>query len=150
MPSLVKISKVAVIGAGQMGAGIAQVVAQKAQLPVYLFDSEPGALKLAIASIESRLIMDVEKGKTSTHEYRLARSRIQHIDKLEQASDADIIIEAINEDLAIKTKLFKQLNSIVNKEAILASNTSSISITKLASVVENPERVYLYIYHCSV
>ena len=142
LPSaLFKMSKIAVIGAGQMGAGIAQVVAQKAQLPVYLFDSKPEALRAGIASIESRLLMEVEKKKTSIEEYRLTTFRIQPIDALKQISDADMVIEAINEELSIKTTLFKQLNTIMDKEAILASNTSSISITKLASMVENPGRV---------
>lgn len=136
-----KLSKVAILGSGQMGTGIAQVIVHKAKLPVYLYDLNSAALKSGISSIDSRLLKEVERGKLTLDEYRLSLSRIQLISQLEHVTDADIIIEAIKEDSGEKIALFKQLSSLLNQDTVLASNTSSISITKLASVVVNPSRV---------
>ena len=135
------ISKVAIIGAGQMGCGIAQVVAQHAKVPVYLYDHNEITLKSNIAILDSRLLKHAEKGAFSMTEYKLLTSRIQPVLKLDLISDADIVIEAIREEETEKMNLFRAISPIVSSDAMIASNTSSISITRLASAMQNPGRV---------
>jgi 3-hydroxybutyryl-CoA dehydrogenase len=133
------ISKAAVIGAGTMGNGIAQVLAQ-AGLSVYLRDVAPEFIDRGLARIEQNLSRATEKGKLSAEEASRARARIISGVDLGGAKDADIVVEAIIEDTRAKQDLFREIDSLVRPEAILASNTSSISITRLAAVTSRPDR----------
>jgi len=133
------VNKAAVIGAGTMGNGIAQVLAQ-AGLSVYLRDVAPEFIDRGLSRIEQNLSRATEKGKLSAEEASRARARISSGIDLAGAKDADIVVEAIIEDTLAKQDLFREIDSLVRPEAILASNTSSISITKLAAVTSRPER----------
>jgi 3-hydroxybutyryl-CoA dehydrogenase len=121
-----------VIGAGQMGAGIAQVAAM-AGYDVILRDVENRFLERGMAGIIKSLNKLVEKEKLCQADRDAAYSRIKTCTALEELSDCDLIVEAIVEDEAIKLELFKQLGQILKPSGVLASNTSSIPITKLAA-----------------
>ena len=130
------IRQIAVIGTGTMGRGIAYLSAV-AGYDTILHDVDASALDSARASIESMLKKGVEKGKVADSAARNAMQRIQVMTELEPAvRTADLIIEAVPEDLDLKKNLFSQADVICGEETILASNTSSISITKLAGSVE--------------
>ena len=122
----------AVIGAGQMGAGIAQVAAM-AGYDVILQDVEDRFLERGLAGISKSLDKLVEKDKLGKPDRDSANSRIKTCTALEELRDCDLIVEAIIENEAIKLELFKRLGEIVKPSGILASNTSSIPITKLAA-----------------
>lgn len=129
-----------VAGAGQMGSGIAQSAALSG-IKVYLYDIDPGKADGAIASIASRLARDVQKGRRSKEEAELAASRISRLGELGGARDVDLVIEAVHEDAEMKEALFRALDGICREETILASNTSSLSITRLAAVTKRPDKV---------
>ncbi|MFJ9990350.1 3-hydroxyacyl-CoA dehydrogenase PaaH [Pseudomonas putida] len=133
-------AQVAVIGAGAMGAGIAQVAAQAGH-PVRLYDNRPGAAAQAIDGIARQLARQVEKGKLSACERELITARLQPAESLEALADAALVIEAIVENLEIKQQLLHQLEALCAETCILASNTSSLSITRLAAGLARPERV---------
>jgi 3-hydroxybutyryl-CoA dehydrogenase len=132
--------KAMVIGAGQMGAGIAQVLAS-ASYNVVLYDLDTQALQKGISKIETSLKKAVQKEKIKECEMNETLARIQDTTSLSNGDDADIVIEAIVENLEVKKEVFKKLDQIVKKEAILASNTSALSITELGSVTKRPEKV---------
>ncbi len=132
-------SKVGVIGAGQMGGGIAQVFAVSGT-PVRLFDASEGAVERGLGVIEKSLGKFASKGKISQEDADAARGRIEAADSLADLADCDLVVEAIIEDLDIKKTVFRELDGHLSDTAIIASNTSSISITELAAVVSNPER----------
>lgn len=135
------IEKVTVIGAGTMGNGIAHVAAMS-RLQVNLVDVSQEALDKAIATIDKNLGRMVAKDKISTDEHSATIARITTSTDLKaSAAASDLIIEAINENLDLKTKIFKTIDEAAPAHAILASNTSSISITKLATATSRPERV---------
>lgn len=134
------IQSIAVIGAGIMGMGIAQIAAQ-AGIQVQIYDSHMGTAQQGLNTLKSTLEKLQQKGKFSIEELNLILSKIIIVDTLEQIGAVDLVIEAIIENLEIKQNLFKQLEKIVSPQAILASNTSSLSITAIASVLEYPERV---------
>ena len=130
------IRQVAVIGTGTMGRGIAYLSAL-AGYDTILHDVDPSTLDAAKASIESTLKKGVEKGKVADAAAREALQRIQLSAELEPAvRTADLIIEAVPEDLDLKMNIFAQADVICSEETILASNTSSISISRLAGSVE--------------
>ncbi|MDH0301653.1 MULTISPECIES: 3-hydroxyacyl-CoA dehydrogenase PaaH [unclassified Pseudomonas] len=131
---------VAVIGAGAMGAGIAQVAAQAGH-PVRLYDNRPGAAAQAIEGIDRQLGRLVEKGKLAPGAREAIRERLQPADSLDALADARLVIEAIVESLPIKQELLRQLETLCDADCILASNTSSLSITRLAAGLQRPERV---------
>lgn len=131
---------VAVIGAGAMGAGIAQVAAQAGH-PVRLYDNRPGAAAQAIEGIDRQLGRLVEKGRLTPDTRRTIRARLQPIDSLADLADARLVIEAIVESLPIKQELLRQLEAHCADDCILASNTSSLSITSLAAGLRHPQRV---------
>ncbi len=133
------IKSVAVIGAGTMGSGIAQVAATGG-LSVTLIDVLPEALAKGVARIQESLARVVKKGTLSEADSQLAQRRISSSSELNDAKSADLVVEAIFEDEAVKRATWQKLDGICRPDAILASNTSSISITKLAAVVQNPER----------
>ncbi|MGF0039566.1 3-hydroxybutyryl-CoA dehydrogenase [Peptoniphilaceae bacterium SGI.131] len=132
------VKKVLVIGAGQMGGGIAQVLAQ-AGYEVLLNDAKEEFVTSRIAFIDKLLAKDVAKGKKTEEEKAAILSLIKPATDLSVAKDVDLIIEAIIENLGIKTQLIKQLNDIVSDECIFASNTSSLPITELAAAYKKPE-----------
>ncbi|MFE2042193.1 3-hydroxyacyl-CoA dehydrogenase family protein [Streptomyces sp. NPDC059477] len=132
--------KLAVIGAGLMGSGIAQVSAQ-AGWDVVLRDITGDALRRGTDGIEASLERFVAKGKLEAHDADAALARITTTTDLEAAADADVVIEAVFEKLDIKHDLFRTLDKLVKDDAILASNTSAIPITKIAAITEHPERV---------
>ena len=132
------IDTVGVIGAGTMGQGISHIIAL-AGYDVQLFDMEPGTTEQAMLKIKENLQKGVEKGKLSQDQLEEALPRITHIEKLKDIK-ADLVIEAIIENLEIKQKLFSYLESTLSEKAILCTNTSSISVTKIASALQNPRR----------
>jgi 3-hydroxybutyryl-CoA dehydrogenase len=135
----VSIETVGVIGAGQMGAGIAEVVAQ-AGLPVSLNDVAEERINAALATINGHLSRQVSKGQMDDAERRAILGRIQVARTLDKLADCDLVVEAASENEEVKRKIFTALRSFLKPDAIVASNTSSISITRLASVSANPER----------
>ena len=132
--------KLTVIGSGQMGAGIAQVAAM-ANLDVTMIDIKPEFIENGIRTIEKSLKKFVEKEKISEEKAKSVLERIATSLDLESATDADIVIEAVPEIEEIKFETFSKLDKICKKETILASNTSSISITKIGMNTERPEKV---------
>lgn len=134
------IRNVAVIGSGTMGRGIAYLSAV-AGYDTVVFDVDAGALDAAKGSIESTLRKGVEKGKVAEDAAKAASDRLHLVSDLEPAvRDADLIIEAVPENFELKRDLFAQADLFCSESAILASNTSSISITTLASNVERREQ----------
>ncbi len=136
-----KIKTVGVIGSGQMGSGIAQVMANEGQCQVIVQDITDTQLDRARLGIESSLEKFVSKSTITASEKEKALSRLTFTRDLEGLSQADVVIEAIVEDEAQKIQLFQALDSLLKPEAILASNTSSISITRLATATRRPDQV---------
>ncbi len=136
-----KINSVTVIGSGTMGHGIAQVVAT-AGIPVQLNDISKEFLDSAKKKITASLEKGVEKGKISKNEKSESLSRIAFTTDLSRAAEsADLVVEAVPEDIKLKKQIFEQLNGIIKPDTILASNTSQYSITEIASVTSNPSQV---------
>lgn len=133
------IQRIMVVGAGQMGAGIAQVAAQ-AEIQVYLRDVEQRFVDRGLGGIEKNLARDVEKGRKSPEEKAAIQSRISGTLSLEPAAGVDLVIEAIIENLETKLALFRELDAICPERTILASNTSSLPITQLAAATKRPDR----------
>ncbi|XP_043690254.1 3-hydroxybutyryl-CoA dehydrogenase [Telopea speciosissima] len=131
---------IGVVGSGQMGSGIAQIAAV-AGVDVWLHDSDAQALRRAKNSISSSLQRLIAKGHLSKEVGSDALRRLRFTSNLEDFRSADVIIEAIVESEDVKKKLFSQLDRIAKASAILASNTSSISITRLASATMRPYQV---------
>lgn len=140
MSALSKNAKVAVIGAGAMGAGIAQVAAQAGH-PVKLHDNRPGAAAQAVDGIDRQLGRLVEKGKLPAEERAAIVARLQPVEAIEALADSKLVIEAIVENLEVKRGLFQQLEALCAEDCILASNTSSLSITSLAAGLKRPRQV---------
>lgn len=134
------IQKVLVIGAGQMGSGIAQVCAQ-AGFDVKLNDMKEEYFQRGLGIITKNLSRNVEKGRMTEDEKSQVLSRITKSLDLNDASDVDLVIEAAVENMEIKQKIFKQLDEITPKHAILASNTSSLPITEIAAATNRPAQV---------
>ncbi|HEU4520717.1 MAG TPA: 3-hydroxyacyl-CoA dehydrogenase NAD-binding domain-containing protein, partial [Thermoanaerobaculia bacterium] len=131
---------IAVIGGGTMGNGIAHTAAA-AGLDVILIDVKTEYLDRAMTTIGSNLQRGVDKGKITEQEKSAILRRIRTATELRSAAEADIVIEAIIENLNAKTEVFKQLDGVTRAECILASNTSSISITKIAAATSRPDKV---------
>jgi 3-hydroxybutyryl-CoA dehydrogenase len=129
-----------VIGAGQMGSGIAQVAAQ-AGLQVILNDIKPELVEKGLAGIRKNLYRDVEKGRKTQEEMADILARLTASLDLNDGKDADLAVEAVIEDMKIKLELFKKLDEICPHHTILASNTSSLPITEIAAVTKRPEKV---------
>ncbi|GAQ85919.1 3-hydroxy-2-methylbutyryl-CoA dehydrogenase [Klebsormidium nitens] len=135
-----RFSVLGVVGAGQMGSGIAQVAAT-ASLDVILSDVDQRALDRGMQTIKASLTKFVTKGTLGQEEAEKIMKRVQTTTTLEDFHSADVVIEAVAENEALKRRIFSELDKIVAKEAILASNTSSISITRIAAATQRPERV---------
>ena len=132
--------RIGVVGSGAMGRGIAQLFAQSGGA-VRLYDSNPAALDSAIASVADTFAKLVEKGRMSADAAAAARSRLEPAASLSALSDCDLVVEAIVERLDAKRELFVQLESIVTDDAVLATNTSSLSVTAIAAACRRPQRV---------
>jgi 3-hydroxybutyryl-CoA dehydrogenase len=131
---------VAVVGTGAMGAGIAQVAAAAGH-KVWLLDTRPDAAAQAIGSIRAQFDKLGAKGKLSTAQALAASERLFVAHQMADLADAELVIEAIVESLPVKHKLFADLEMVVSTHCILASNTSSISITAIGAALKHPERV---------
>jgi 3-hydroxybutyryl-CoA dehydrogenase len=129
----------AVVGAGQMGAGIAQVAAQ-AGVEVVVTDATPELARKGVDRMIAMLGKLVEKGKMSAADRDALAARVRPASGLEDCARAQLVVEAIVENEQVKKELFRKLGAILDPDAILASNTSSISITALASAARRPER----------
>lgn len=134
------VSRLAVTGAGQMGSGIAQVAAT-AGLSVTLLDVSEDLARKGLAAVEKGLSRAIEKGKLDPVEKDAALARIRIGADLSLASDADMVIEAVVENVDVKKDVFRKLDALLAPDAIIASNTSSISITRLAAATGRPEKV---------
>ncbi|HRH33886.1 MAG TPA: 3-hydroxyacyl-CoA dehydrogenase NAD-binding domain-containing protein, partial [Catalimonadaceae bacterium] len=134
-------SKVVVVGGGTMGNGIAHVFAQR-NFSVTLVDISSEALAKAIATISKNMDRQVAKGTLSENEKQDALNRIQTSSDLKAAvSDADLVVEAATENEELKKKIFRDMDEAAPSHCILATNTSSISITRMAAVTQRPEKV---------
>ncbi len=133
------IETVGIVGAGQMGGGIAHVAAA-AGYSVLLFDVSAKQVENAIATISGNLARQVASGKLDEDVRKTALSRISAAPTMAALAGADMVIEAATEDETVKRKIYAQLCPLLNPEAILATNTSSISITRLAAQTDRPER----------
>jgi len=132
--------KVAVIGSGTMGSGIAQVAAT-AGCSVKIYDTNSEALSKSKLALEKTLTMLLEKGKIDDSEKNRISNSIVYVSDLNDLADSDLVIEAIVENLEIKRKLFSDLENIVSEHTILASNTSSLSIASIAASCKKSDRV---------
>jgi 3-hydroxybutyryl-CoA dehydrogenase len=133
-------TSIAIIGAGAMGSGIAQVAAQAGHR-VYLHDQREGAAEAGRDGVAKQLQRRVDKGKMQQQDLDAIINRIHPVANLEEISDAGLVIEAIIEDLNIKRQLLATLEELCTEEAILATNTSSISVTALGAEMKKPERL---------
>ena len=133
------IDRMAVVGAGQMGSGIAQVAAQ-AGVEVVVADASPELATRSVEKLAATLAKLVEKGKIPAAERNAVLGRIRPARGIEDCAGADLAIEAIVENEGVKKETFRRLDALLRPEAILASNTSSISITALASATKRPDR----------
>ncbi|MEK6627711.1 MAG: 3-hydroxybutyryl-CoA dehydrogenase [Bdellovibrionota bacterium] len=134
------IKKIGVIGAGQMGNGITQVAAA-AGIDVVMFDISPGSLDKGLGVISSSCDRLIKKTTMTEDQKKSLLSKIKTSSNMQELSGCDFVVEAATENIDLKLKIFKELDEIVKKDAILTSNTSSISITKIASVTKRPEQV---------
>jgi 3-hydroxybutyryl-CoA dehydrogenase len=134
-----EIRKVGVIGAGQMGSGIAHVVGL-AGYEAVLHDISKERLEAGLATITGNLARQVQKAAIDDKARKDALSRISATDEMDGLSDCDLVIEAATENEDVKKKIYASLCRSLNKDAIIATNTSSISVTRLASATDRPER----------
>ena len=134
-----EIETVGIVGAGQMGGGIAHVAAL-AGYQVLLYDLSPDNISKGIATISGNMARQVSGGKLEDAQRQQAIGRIRAANRIEDLASADLVIEAATEDEATKRKIYQQLCPVLNPEAVLATNTSSISITRLASSTDRAER----------
>jgi len=129
-----------IVGSGQMGGGIGQVAAQ-AGFAVLLYDVTPQIVNHALKNIQRGLVRLTERGKLPEEEQHAILGRMRGTANLVELREADLIIEAAPEDYEIKKAIFQQLDQITRPEVILASNTSSISLTQLGAVTQRPDKV---------
>ena len=137
---MTSIQTIGIVGAGQMGRGIAQVAAMN-DYKVQLFDISSESLDKALAFIEKQLGRGVEKGKWDQSLVQKTMGNLSPVTEMKALSSDDLLIEAATENKDIKFKIFKSLDEVAKPEAILATNTSSISITEIAAVTSRPEKV---------
>ncbi|MDP6352048.1 MAG: 3-hydroxybutyryl-CoA dehydrogenase [Alphaproteobacteria bacterium] len=131
------IEKIAVIGAGQMGAGITHVCAL-AGIDITLIDIDQKQIDNAMATVERNLGRQVARDKISEADKAGAQARIATAVALDAAGDADLVVEAVTEDESVKKEIFKALIDILDPDTLIATNTSSISVTRLAAVTDRP------------
>lgn len=134
------LERIAVVGAGTMGAGIAQLAAL-AGFETHLHDPDPEALRGGAEAIERGLVKGSERGRWSPDDAEAARGRIESGSELDRIADAELVVEAAPEDLELKRELLGRASELCAKDALLATNTSSLSVTAIAAGSPNPERV---------
>ena len=134
------IKTVMVIGAGQMGGGIAQVMAA-AGLKTYINDMDMEIVNKRLSFIDGLLTKSISKGKITQEQKDAAMQNLIPSAKLEDASECDLVVEAIVENMEIKVKVFDRLDKIAKPDCLLASNTSSLPITEIAACTNRPEKV---------
>jgi len=135
-----EIKVIGVLGAGTMGNGIAQVAAQ-AGYQVIMRDIEDRFVENGLKAIDKFLAKSVEKGKMTQDQKKGIQSRVKGTTRMEDLKGIDFLIEAVFEDLELKRKLFKELDELTRPEVILATNTSSMSVTEVAASTKRPEKV---------
>jgi len=135
-----EIKKIGVLGAGLMGRGIAQVAAQ-AGFEVIMRDIEDRFVEAGLSAIDSFLTVSVEKKKMTEEQKKEVTGRIKGTTKMEDLKDVDFVIEAVSENMALKKEVFSTLDKITRGEVILATNTSSLSITDIATATKRPDKV---------
>ena len=140
------IEKVLVVGLGLMGRGILQVCAQ-AGFESYGYDVSEEAVKNATGFIEKSLDRRINKGKMTEDEKTRILGKIKTVSDLNEAKNVDLAIEAVFEDIAVKQEVFKKLDDVLQPEAILASNTSALPATPLASVTKRPDKFIIVHFH---
>ena len=133
-------SKIGIVGSGAMGSGIAQVAASK-NYKTIVFDTNADAIERAKKNLKTTLLKLVEKQKISELNAKEISENITFSNSINDLKDCNLIIEAIIENLGVKQSVFKELESLVSSTCVLASNTSSLSITSIASACNLPERV---------
>lgn len=131
---------IGILGAGQMGSGIAQVFAQH-EFQVVIYDISHSQLDNALTKIQQNLETQIEKGKLESDSPLQILGRISPTENLSDFKDCFLVIEAVNEDEKLKFDLFRKMDGILTRDAILASNTSAISITRLAAVTRRQDKV---------
>lgn len=131
---------IGIVGAGTMGAGIAHIAALK-KFNVQLYDINEEVIRRSVEKINYEMKRSVDKNKISDDDMKQAITRIKKRTNLNDLDTCDIIIEAVLEDVRVKRDLFKKLDQIAHHTAILATNTSSLSVTSIASATKKPERV---------
>jgi 3-hydroxybutyryl-CoA dehydrogenase len=136
----VDIKTIMVVGAGQMGSGIAQVAAQ-AGYNCILCDQQTAYVERALANIDKFLERSVQKGKMGADEKKAVLSRIYITSEMDMAAQADLVVEAVTENLEVKKGVFIELDRIAQPHTILASNTSSLALTQLAGFTKRPDKV---------
>ena len=141
-----EVKKIGVVGCGLMGAGITQVCA-RAGYSVVVSDINDELLNKGLASINSRLGRQVEKGKLSQQDKDTTMARIKGTTNTKDFSDCDLVIEAVDEDIDLKKKVFAQLDKVCPEHTILGSNTSCLSITDMAVATKRPEKVLGIHFH---
>lgn len=134
------VERVAIVGAGTMGSGIAQVFAE-AGVPVTLVDADPAAVQRAVSGMQRNWSRAVDKGKRTAAEVESARLLVTVANDIDAVGDSDLVIEAVFEDVAAKQQVLCDVDRLAAPEALLATNTSSISITQLAAATQRPGRV---------
>jgi len=134
------VKTIGVVGAGTMGNGIAQVAAT-AGYNVIMSDVEDRFVQNGIKSVDKFLAKSVEKGKMAADDKNAIMGRIKGTTKIEDMKDADLVVEVILEKMDLKKQVFKQLDEITRKDVILATNTSSMSITEIATATSKPDKV---------
>ena len=135
-----EIKRIGVLGAGSMGNGIAQVAAQ-AGYQVIMRDIEDRFVQNGLKAIEKFLAKSVEKGKMAEGQKKEILDKIRGTTRMEELKDVDFVIEAVFEDLSLKRDVFKQLDEVTRPHVILATNTSSMSVTEIAMATKRPEKV---------
>ena len=140
MTASLETATVLIVGAGIMGTGIAQVAAQAGH-PVMLFDAQPDAATAAKNKMASVFEKLVAKGKFNEETCAQTLSLIEPIESLDQAAGVGLVVEAIVEDIEIKRSLLQQIEGIVSEDCVLATNTSSLSVTAIANGMQHPERL---------
>lgn len=131
---------IGIVGAGTMGAGIAHIAALQ-QCSVSLYDINEEVIRRSVETISFEMKRGVDKSKISEEDMKQAMARIKKRTKINDLDTCDIIIEAVLEDMRVKKDLFKKLDQIAHHTTILATNTSSLSVTSIAAVTKKPERV---------
>lgn len=137
---MTRFHSVGVVGAGQMGAGIAQVIAA-ADIPVYLSDISLTAAQKGLDTITQRLQAQLARGKADAAVVDTVLRNIKPVGTLEALSQCDLVIEAASEEIGLKLSLFQQLDTLCKADTVLATNTSSISITTIAAATRRPQQV---------